>query len=135
MRRRITYIGLLLAAGLSIGAGIHTEVSTIQRKVLYRGTAEGPVKIEVFERPQFSPRPLYSKVIPEPSTYEVTVRPGTYYLRAYVDVSRNDQWDEDEPIGLYQQGRAVVIVPLASKRGIDIKIEDGKKGIQEPEKK
>jgi hypothetical protein len=119
---------------LSVGAGLQGDVSTIRGKVVYRGTAEGPVRVEVFERPQFSPRPVYSAVI-SGAEYEASVRSGTYYLRAYIDVNRNEQWDEGEPLGTYEQGRAVMIVPLASKLGIDIKIVDGKKAVEEPEKK
>lgn len=135
MRRRTVYIGLLLAAGLSMGAGIYGDVSTIQGKVFYERPAEGPVRVEVFDRPQFAPRPLYSAVVSDSDSYEATVLSGTYYVRAYIDVNRNGAWDEGEPVGFYRQGRGIVILPLASKLGIDIKIEEGKRGVREEEKK
>lgn len=85
------------------------------------------MKIEIFERPEFKQRPAYSIVIPEPGPFDAMVQAGTYYLRAYIDLNRNDRWDEGEPIGTYKEGQGVVVVPLASKPGIDIKLEDGKK--------
>ena len=135
MKDRNIAIGLLLAAGLSVGAGMHTEISIIRGKIIYRGTAEGPVKVEVFDRPQFAPRPVHFAVLSESGLYEARVHSGTYYLRAYIDVNRSGKWDPGEPVGLYGEGRPVVIVPLESKLGIDIRIEDDKKAVQEPEKK
>ena len=129
---RFSVIGAMIAAGLlapalvvgvSFGAGLKTEFSTISGTVFYEGRSEGPVRVEAFDRPQFAPRPAYSTRISGPGPYEVKIRPGAYYLRAFVDRNENGNWDEGEPIGVYQAGAALVIPPLAFKNGIDIRID------------
>lgn len=104
------------------GGGLHTDVSTISGDVIFIGTPPGPIVIEVYERPQFSPRPVSSARVDQSGPYQVQVRPGAYYLRAFVDSNRNLQWDSNEPVGVYSAEQALVIVPLASKNGINILI-------------
>jgi len=131
-------LGFLAAAGLlaamvatqADGAGLHTEAATIRGEVVFIGTPPGPIVIEVYERPQFAPRPVSSAVVGQSGPYQVQVRPGAYYLRAFVDGNENRQWDSNEPIGAYSTEQALVIVPLASKGGINILIPLPKKSTE-----
>lgn len=136
--RRTIFVGLLAVIGLLMsGAGIRSGASNISGRVQYGGIVEGPVRVEVFDRPQFSPKPAYMAVISEPGLYEIEVRAGTYYLRAYIDRNENQSWDAEEPFGVYSSRREpagppgeldpfihrLVVLPLASRRGIDIQID------------
>lgn len=129
---------LFLTVGTPSAAGLKTELLTIGGEVTSRKPAKGPVVIEVYDRPQLAPRPVYSTTIPAPGSFEVRVRPGTYYLRAFVDENRNQIRDPEEPAGLYvtpqqpgtirsgtkedQAPQALIVLPLASKKGIHIEI-------------
>lgn len=101
--------------------GIHSDASTISGDVVFIGTPPGPIVIEVYARPQFAPRPVSSATVDQSGPYKVQVRPGAYYLRAFVDSNGNRQWDPDEPVGIYSTEQ-LVIVPLASRTGINILI-------------
>ncbi|WDT76271.1 MAG: hypothetical protein MPW16_03455 [Candidatus Manganitrophus sp.] len=103
------------------GGGLQTEAATISGEVVFIGTG-GPIVVEVSDLPRFSPRPRYSITLSQSGPYEVEVGPGAYFLRAFVDANRNQRWDVGEPIGTYPTERALIIVPLAFKRGIDILI-------------
>lgn len=136
-------LGLLIAAALLVslidsnraeGGGLQTEAATISGEVVFIGMPPGPIVIEVYERPQFAPRPVSSAVVGQSGPYRVQVRPGAYYLRAFVDSNENRQWDSNEPIGTYSTEQAVVLVPLASKRGINILIPLPKKSTEKQEK-
>jgi hypothetical protein len=131
--------GLFLTVGTPSAAGLKTELLTISGEVTSRKPAKGPVIIEIYDRPQLAPRPAYSKTIPAPGPFEVRVHPGTYYLRAFVDENRNQTWDPGEPAGLYvlplpagtiraapketQDAQALIVLPLASQKGINIAID------------
>ena len=130
--------GFFLMVGRLSAAGIKLELLTVSGEVTSRKPAKGPVIIEVYDRPQLAPRPVYSVTIPAPGSFEVRVHPGTYYLRAFVDENRNQIWDPEEPAGLYvmpqqpgtirsetkeaQTAQALIVLPLASKKGIHIEI-------------
>lgn len=143
--RRSLYAAFLLIgffAGTTSAAGIQSEILSISGEVISHAGASGPVIIEVYHRPQFSFRPLYSKKIARPGPYEVRIRPGTYYLRAFIDENDNQAWDESEPVGIYttrpeaaefqsEEGvaeisQALIVLPLASKKGIDIEVSSSK---------
>ncbi len=135
--------GLFQPGGTLLAAGIKTDILTINGEVTARGSATGPIIVEVYNRPQLSPRPVYSALMSRPGPYEIRVRPGTYYLRAFVDENRNRIWDIGEPAGLYdgepQTGmvradassnpaaQALTVLALASKKGINIEIDVLKK--------
>lgn len=117
----------LSALSLSIpsparAGGIHAELSTISGQVIYAGRVSGPIIVEAYDRPQFSPRPVSSATLTESGAYEIQIRPGSYYLRAFVDGNNNGRWDPEEPVGIYSGEQALVIVPLASKMGINVLI-------------
>lgn len=132
-------IALFLTGGKVRAAGIQTDILTISGEVTSQGSASGPVVVEVYQRPQLAPRPVYSTVLSRPGPYEIRVRPGTYYLRAFVDENRNQIWDPGERAGIHaaeaqagmspteaETGRAAqaVILPAhASKKGINIEID------------
>ncbi|MBI3805033.1 MAG: hypothetical protein HY282_14880 [Nitrospirae bacterium] len=129
MRFRVATLGGLLAgllgllwASASGGAGIQTEILTISGEVIYVGNPPGPIVIEVYDRPQFSPRPVFSTAVMQSGAYALHVRPGIYYLRAFVDLNGNHLWDAGEPVGFYAAEQRLVVVPLASKSGINIQI-------------
>ena len=131
--------GFFLTAGSLWAAGIKLELLTISGEVSSQAVTTGPVVIEVYDRPQLAPRPVYSTTIPGPGPFEVRVHPGTYYLRAFVDENRNQTWDPGEPIGLYAAPsragatqpeskeaptvQALIVLPLAPIKGIHINIE------------
>lgn len=116
------------------GGGLQTEAATISGEVVFIGKPPGPIVIEVYARPQFAPRPVSSSVVEHSGPYRVQVHPGAYYLRAFVDSNQNRQWDFNEPIGTYPTEQALVIVPLASKGGINILIPFPKKSTEKQEK-
>jgi hypothetical protein len=137
----VPLIGLLDGGGRTSSAGIQSDFLTIRGKVISPMGARGPVIIEVYNRPLFSHRPLHTKTIPHPGPYEVRIKPGTYYMRAFIDINENNAWDAGEPIGTYttraktaevqveaeaaiaEISQAVIVLPLASKRGIDIELK------------
>lgn len=116
------------------GGGLQTEAATISGEVVFIGTPPGPIVVEVYTRPQFSPRPASSAVVEQSGPYQIQVHPGAYYLRAFVDSNQNRQWDSNEPIGTYSTEQALVIVPLASRGGINILIPLTKKSTNKQEK-
>lgn len=73
------------------GGGLQTEAATISGEVVFIGTG-GPIVVEVYTRPQFSPRPASSTVVEQSGPYQIQVHPGAYYLRAFVDSNQNRQW-------------------------------------------
>ncbi|MDC4204239.1 MAG: hypothetical protein MPW17_01005 [Candidatus Manganitrophus sp.] len=118
------------------GGGLQTEAATISGEVVFIGTGGGtggPIVVEVSDLPRFSPWPRYSITLSQSGPYEVEVGPGAYFLRAFVDANQNRRWDVGEPIGTYPTERALIIVPLAFKRGIDIFIP--LKSIEEQKKR
>ncbi len=131
MRSVKILLGVVLAAVFAIsvidsnqahGGGIHTDVSTIGGEVIFLGNPPGPIVVEAHERPQFSRRPVSSIKLEQSGPYSVQVRPGSYYLRAFVDSNGNGRLDPGEPVGIYSAEQALVILPLASKTGINILI-------------
>ncbi len=123
------FLAALIASKRADAGGIHSDVSTISGEVIFIGIPPGPIVIEAYERPQFAPRPISSATVEQSGPYQVQVHPGAYYLRAFVDSNENGHWDSDEPVGVYSTDQALVIVPLASKMGINILIPLPKKGI------
>lgn len=134
-------VGLLLTTGQAGAAGIKTDILTISGEITAQGRTKGPIVVEVYQRPQLAPRPVYSTVISRPGPYEIRVRPGTYYLRAFVDENRNQIQDPGEPAGIHAMGpgaaspaeaqagpaaQAVILLANAPKKGINIKIDIAK---------
>jgi hypothetical protein len=128
----IVFLASMIHTNQVDGAERRFDVGTISGEVIFAGDG-GPIVVEVSDLPKFSPRPRYSITISQSGSYEVEVGPGAYFLRAFVDANRNQRWDVGEPIGIYPTERALVIVPLAFKKGIDILIPL-KKSIEEQKK-
>lgn len=142
MRSAMIPLGFLMAAVFLVstiglkpanGGGIHMDVSTISGDVVFLGTPPGPIVIEAYERPQFAPRPASTATVEQSGPYHVQVRPGAYYLRAFVDRNGNRRWDPGEPVGIYSTEQALVIVPLDSKTGINILIPLPKESTEKQE--
>lgn len=134
----LSLIGLFLIGERAKAAGIKTDILAISGEITAQGQTKGPIVVEVYQRPQLAPRPVYTAVISQPGPYEIRVRPGTYYLRAFVDENRNQIRDPGEPSGIHamapggaspaeaQAGpaaQAVILLANAPKKGIDIKID------------
>jgi hypothetical protein len=99
---------------------------TIRGKVVYKGPADSDsqtIVVEAHLRGNFEDRPVSRATLKGPGDYELKVKSGIYYLRAFVDLNGNGILDEGEPVGEYDKTKAVVLPPLSSKKGVNIVIQ------------
>lgn len=123
--------GWALPAGAIIGGASPVNPERIGGSVIYEGPHKGKIIVEAHARSDFADAPVSSTVLEGPGEYELKVKTGFYYLRAFVDLNGNGVFDAGEPVGEYGSSndktqKAVVILPLGSKIGIDIKIPRSK---------
>jgi hypothetical protein len=100
---------------------------TIRGKVTYKGPANSDfqtIVVEAHLRANFEDRPVSRDTLKGPGDYELKIKSGIYYLRAFIDLNGNGTWDEDEPVGEYDKTKAVVLPPLSSKMGVNIVIQE-----------
>ncbi|HET6369638.1 MAG TPA: hypothetical protein VFG95_00480 [Nitrospiria bacterium] len=100
---------------------------TIRGKITYKGPANVDLQtivVEAHQRGNFGDRPVSRATLKGPGDYELKIKSGIYYLRAFVDRNGNGTLDENEPVGEYDKTKAVVLPPLSSKMGVNIVIEE-----------
>ncbi|MBN2406824.1 MAG: carboxypeptidase regulatory-like domain-containing protein [Elusimicrobia bacterium] len=89
------------------GEGESANFGTISGDVSYNGSYAGstePIKIQVFNNPQFNPPAAASIQIPQTGPFQINNAPAdTYlYVRAYKDLNSNGLFDSNsEPSGVY----------------------------------
>jgi hypothetical protein len=111
----------------SVRAQVGVAPSTperIQGRVIYEGRAPQKIVVEAHLRGDFADRPVSSATLKEPGDYELKIKSGIYYLRAFVDLNENGFFDSGEPEGEYDTSKPIMLPPLSSKTGIDIAIKD-----------
>ena len=100
---------------------------TIRGKVTYKGPANAEsqtIVVEAHLRGNFGDRPVSRATLKGPGDYELKIKSGIYYLRAFIDLNGNGTWEENEPVGEYDKTKAVVLPPLSSKMGVNIVIQE-----------
>ncbi len=95
-RASIILLGLFISAFLTSVTMAQTPGS-ISGTIFYSGSQTGTIYVVAYEDP--STPPPYRTSISEPAPYTLNVFPGTYILRAFMDINGNGIKDWDEPIG------------------------------------
>ncbi|MBU1752825.1 PEGA domain-containing protein [bacterium] len=81
------------------------SVGKITGVIFYAGTKTGSLYYAAFDNPQFNGKPAAEGVTEFSGqgtlSYTLKVLPGTYYLRAYIDIDGNRRPSENDQVGLY----------------------------------
>ena len=110
----------------TIGGASPFPTEAIRGTIRYEGPLSGRIIVEAHARADFEDQPSASAVLARPGEYELKISSGIYYLRAFVDVNGTGTFDPGDPVGQYGASKAVVLLPLASKIGVDIEIRKEK---------
>ncbi len=93
--------------------------------VSYEGVSTGNINVGLFTTSDFTQLPAYGTQISRPGSYNISnVAPGTYYVAAYMDVDRDNVWDQgEEPSGVYT-GNPLSLAAGQQLTGINITLKE-----------